>query len=125
MIVEDAESASSDNLEEWYHELQDLGPAQYENTNPANGNASRRPWPKPTSWLRLMSVARWAGSDGPVPARHQSHGQRVDARSAIRERPFQARRAGPRFGTCLPVLRKLETGLGPPVISGQHTTQIR
>jgi hypothetical protein len=30
VIVEDAEPTSSDNLEEWYRELQELGPAQYE-----------------------------------------------------------------------------------------------
>ena len=30
VIVEDAESASSDDLDEWYRELQGLGPAQYE-----------------------------------------------------------------------------------------------
>ena len=30
MIVEDAESAPSDDLEEWYRELQELGPGQFE-----------------------------------------------------------------------------------------------
>jgi hypothetical protein len=30
VIVEDAESAPSDDLEEWYRELQELGPAQFE-----------------------------------------------------------------------------------------------
>jgi hypothetical protein len=30
VIVEDAQIPSSDDLEEWYHELQELGPAQYE-----------------------------------------------------------------------------------------------
>jgi hypothetical protein len=30
VVVEDAGSASSDDLEEWYRELQELGPAQYE-----------------------------------------------------------------------------------------------
>jgi hypothetical protein len=30
VIVEDAEPPSSDGLEEWYRELQELGPAQYE-----------------------------------------------------------------------------------------------
>ena len=30
VIVEDAESAPSDDLEEWYRELQELGPGQFE-----------------------------------------------------------------------------------------------
>jgi hypothetical protein len=30
VIVEEAEPTSSDDLEEWYRELQELGPAQYE-----------------------------------------------------------------------------------------------
>jgi hypothetical protein len=30
VIVEDAETTSSDDLEEWHRELQELGPAQYE-----------------------------------------------------------------------------------------------
>ncbi len=30
MIVEDAEPAPSDDLEEWYRELNELGPAQFE-----------------------------------------------------------------------------------------------
>lgn len=30
VIVEDAESTPSDDLEEWYRELQELGPARYE-----------------------------------------------------------------------------------------------
>jgi tRNA(fMet)-specific endonuclease VapC len=38
-------------------------------------------------------------------------GAALDARSTIRERIFQARRAGHRFGTCVPVLCELETGL--------------
>lgn len=35
----------------------------------------------------------------------------LDGRSTIRERIFQARRAGHRLGTCVPVLCELETGL--------------
>jgi tRNA(fMet)-specific endonuclease VapC len=35
----------------------------------------------------------------------------LDARSTMRERIFQARRTGHRFGTCVPVLCELETGL--------------
>lgn len=35
----------------------------------------------------------------------------LNASSNIRERIFQARLAGHRFGTCVPVLRELETGL--------------
>ncbi|MHB1559292.1 MAG: type II toxin-antitoxin system VapC family toxin [Isosphaeraceae bacterium] len=38
-------------------------------------------------------------------------GAALDARATIRERIFQARQAGHRFGTCVPVLRELETGL--------------
>lgn len=38
-------------------------------------------------------------------------GAALDARSSVRERIFQARRAGHRFGTCVPVLCELETGL--------------
>jgi tRNA(fMet)-specific endonuclease VapC len=38
-------------------------------------------------------------------------GAALDARSTVRERIFQARRAGHRFGTCVPVLCELETGL--------------
>lgn len=38
-------------------------------------------------------------------------GAALDARSSIRERILQARRAGHRFGTCVPVLCELETGL--------------
>lgn len=38
-------------------------------------------------------------------------GAALDDRSTIRERIFQARRAGHRFGTCVPVLCELETGL--------------
>jgi predicted nucleic acid-binding protein len=38
-------------------------------------------------------------------------GAALDARSTIRERIFQARRAGHRFGTCVPALCELETGL--------------
>jgi hypothetical protein len=30
VIVEDAESTPSDDLEQWYRELQELGPAQFE-----------------------------------------------------------------------------------------------
>jgi hypothetical protein len=30
VIIEDAEATPSDDLEEWYRELQELGPAQYE-----------------------------------------------------------------------------------------------
>lgn len=37
-------------------------------------------------------------------------GAAPDARSTARERTFQARRAGHRFGTCVPVLCELETG---------------
>jgi tRNA(fMet)-specific endonuclease VapC len=35
----------------------------------------------------------------------------LDSRSTVRERNFQARRAGHRLGTCVPVLCELETGL--------------
>src|SRR5262245_19243389 len=38
-------------------------------------------------------------------------GAALDARSTVRVRIFQARRAGRRFGTCVPVLYELETGL--------------
>lgn len=38
-------------------------------------------------------------------------GAALDARATIRERIFQALRAGHRFGTCVPVLCELETGL--------------
>jgi tRNA(fMet)-specific endonuclease VapC len=38
-------------------------------------------------------------------------GAALDARSTIRERLFQARQVGHRFGTCVPVLCELETGL--------------
>lgn len=38
-------------------------------------------------------------------------GAALDARATIRERIFQTREAGHRFGTCVPVLCELETGL--------------
>jgi tRNA(fMet)-specific endonuclease VapC len=38
-------------------------------------------------------------------------GAALDARSPLRERIFQSRRAGHRFGTCVPVLCELEAGL--------------
>ena len=38
-------------------------------------------------------------------------GAALDDRSTLRERFLQARRTGHRFGTCLPVLCELKTGL--------------
>lgn len=35
----------------------------------------------------------------------------LDARSAVRERLYQSLQAGNRFGTCVPVLCELETGI--------------
>ena len=49
VLVEDAESDTTDDLAAWYEELQLLGPARLIR---ANENRFGRPWPRPTLKLR-------------------------------------------------------------------------
>jgi hypothetical protein len=55
VIVEDAESTSSGDLEEWYRELQELGPAQYE----------------PGEWERVQATLAEADELAKAAVRHQ------------------------------------------------------
>jgi hypothetical protein len=55
VIVEDAESTPSDDLEEWYRELQELGPAQYE----------------PGEWERVQATLAEADELAKAVIRHQ------------------------------------------------------
>ncbi len=109
VVVEDAESAPIEDLEDWYRELQRLGPADYE----------------AGEWERVQAVMIEADDQAKAAVRRQmglmlmarylldtNHlSAALDGRLAVRERLYRSRQARDRLGTCVPVLCELETGL--------------
>ena len=117
MLVEDADGAPTDDLEAWYRELVELGPAQYE---PGERDPCARGDPRRREDARLEGGGEERQNGSRLMALYlldTNHlGAALDGTSLLRSRIHESLRAGHRFGTCVPVLCELKTGLS-------HTTR--
>ena len=80
VIVEDAESAISDDLDEWYEELNRLGPAQYEPGEREQIQAILAEADPQAKEIR-SAAARWDRPDGPIPLLDGAYPEEVSDQS--------------------------------------------